>query len=332
MQLKLGSLGTIHGSVFSNNQVYPHHHHPQANDDDDEEDVRVLSFNIPVVWFIHNFQYAEIKVRDIILETELGSGDIHHDLQSDGTLVEIGWIQKYIGQLFYQPHGSMLIHKYEGETTGVWKSHLNMLSALKHPNIIQLYGLRRPRHFPALIFHNEYHLSLSGPSFVTFVADLYFQVSQTEKDKLAMNALQGYALHPLDNAQIPFKVEFISDMLRCTIPISQLQNMSDRGHMFIAVQAQKSSDHASSPLFHVFATQIHHIIETMKMKMGASEVLTVMPYHLDFHYGLIKPTPLSHDGLYLWHALQHPDHENHWWSTDPEGSNSYINYSGGRGF
>ncbi|KAJ7591689.1 hypothetical protein C8J56DRAFT_1024152, partial [Mycena floridula] len=89
------NIGTIHGSLFSNNQLnqihHHHHHHPQADDDAD---------------------YAKIKVRDIILETELGSHNFHHDLQSDGTLVEVGRIRKYTGRLFQQPHGSMLIHKY----------------------------------------------------------------------------------------------------------------------------------------------------------------------------------------------------------------------------
>ncbi|KAJ7571913.1 hypothetical protein C8J56DRAFT_100553 [Mycena floridula] len=108
------NIGTIHGSVFSNNQVHHHHHHhhhPQADDDAD---------------------YAEIKVRDIILETELRSGDIHHDLQSDGTLVKVGRIRKYIGRLFQHPHGSMLIHKYEGLATTDWKHHFDVLSAVSY--------------------------------------------------------------------------------------------------------------------------------------------------------------------------------------------------------
>ncbi|KAJ7574709.1 hypothetical protein C8J56DRAFT_463921 [Mycena floridula] len=171
------NIGTIHGSVFSNNQVHHHHHHhPQADDDAD---------------------YAEIKFRDIILETELRSGDIHHDLQSDGTLVEVGRIRKYIGRLFQHPHGSMLIHKYEGLATTDWKTHFNVLSAVRHPNIIQLYGLCRSSNFTALAFHNaqrngvfEYHLSLSAPSFVTYLADVIDQLQS------AANALLGHSLKP----------------------------------------------------------------------------------------------------------------------------------------
>ncbi|KAJ7571916.1 hypothetical protein C8J56DRAFT_1084408 [Mycena floridula] len=175
--LNSGNIGTIHGSLFSNNQLnqihHHHHHHPQADDDAD---------------------YAEIKVQDIILETELRSSDIHHDLQSDGTLVEVGRIWKYTGRLFQQPHGSMLIHKYEGLASTDWKRVFNVFSAVRsilplpiigwaliharHPNIIQLYGLCRSSNFTALIFHNaqrtqflKYHLSLSGPSFITYIAD-----------------------------------------------------------------------------------------------------------------------------------------------------------------
>ncbi|KAJ7571912.1 hypothetical protein C8J56DRAFT_100554 [Mycena floridula] len=111
-----------------------------------------------------------------------------------------------------------------------------------------------------------------------------------------------------DSQQIPLKLEFISDMLRWTFPISQVQDFSD--DMLIEVQTQKSSGHASSPLFHVWASQIHHIIQ--KMKMDPSEVLTVMPYFIGFQCGAIKPsTPLPYDCLYLWHDPNHPDHKNH---------------------
>ncbi|KAJ7575664.1 hypothetical protein C8J56DRAFT_1032418, partial [Mycena floridula] len=173
--LKSRSLGTINGSLFSNNQVH-HHHHPQLKDDAD---------------------YAEINVRDIILETELGSQSFHHDLRSDGTLVEVAQIRKYTGRLFYQPHQTMLIHKYEGLATTEWKSHFNVLSAVRHPNIVQLYGLCRSRNFTALIFHNvqrnrvrEYLRSLSGSSFLTYIADLMDQFQS------AMNVLQGHGLQP----------------------------------------------------------------------------------------------------------------------------------------
>ncbi|KAJ7574704.1 hypothetical protein C8J56DRAFT_1172610 [Mycena floridula] len=411
------NIGTIHGSLFSHNQIHHHHHHhPQADDDAD---------------------YAEIKVREIILETELRSGDIHHDLQSDGTLVEVGRIRKYIGRLFQHPHGSMLIHKYEGLATTDWKRHFDVLSAVRHPNIIQLYGLCRSSNFTALAFHNaqrngvfEYHLSLSGPSFVTYLADVIDQLQanilvppcclKLTRIQSAANALLGHSLKPYtshilhhnvdyagqpvvdtfepargpftpyfapmafasdlkalasifkdqlltrsslveyydllglgcsvhgrslsaiknvsithkgittklcpllpylvrlrwDSQQIPLKLEFISDMLRWTFPISQVQDFSD--DMLIEVQTQKSSGHGSSPLFRVWASQIHHIIQ--KMKMDPSEVLTVMPYFIDFQCGAIKPsTPLPYDCLYLWHDLNHPDRKNHWWSTDPEG-------------
>ncbi|KAJ7575662.1 hypothetical protein C8J56DRAFT_1172036 [Mycena floridula] len=174
------NIGTIHGSLFSNNQSnqihHHHHHHPQADDDAD---------------------YAKIKVRDIILETELGSHNFHHDLQSDGTLVEVGRIRKYTGRLFQQPHGSMLIHKYEGLAISNWKRDFHRLSGVRHPNIIQLYGLCCARNFTALIFHNvqktgfdQYHLSLSGPSFVSYIADAMDQLQS------AGNALQGHGLEP----------------------------------------------------------------------------------------------------------------------------------------
>ncbi|KAJ7592463.1 hypothetical protein C8J56DRAFT_885626 [Mycena floridula] len=158
------NIGAIHGSVFSNNQfnqIHHHHHHPQAEDDADYA------------------EYAKIKVRDIILETELRSGDIHHDLQPDGIVVEIGQIRKYTGRLLQQPHGSILIHKYEGLATRAWKWDFDVLSAVRHPNIIQLYGLCYARNFTALMFHNvqktafrKYHRSLSGPSFVTYFGEV----------------------------------------------------------------------------------------------------------------------------------------------------------------
>ncbi|KAJ7599990.1 hypothetical protein C8J56DRAFT_1072715 [Mycena floridula] len=73
--------------------------------------------------------------------------------------------------------------------------------------------------------------------------------------------------------------------------------------MPIEVQTQKSSDRPSSPLFHVLASQIHHIIRTMEI--NASEVLTA-----------IKPDePLPYDRLYFWHNSNYL----RWWSTDPEG-------------
>ncbi|KAJ7575661.1 hypothetical protein C8J56DRAFT_900963 [Mycena floridula] len=88
--------------------------------------------------------------------------------------------------------------------------------------------------------------------------------------------------------------------------------------MHIEVQTQKSFNHSSSPLFHVLASQIHHIIKTMKM--NASEVLIVIPYYIYLSCEMIKPsTPLPYDCLYLWHDLHNTDHTNHWWSTDLEG-------------
>ncbi|KAJ7575663.1 hypothetical protein C8J56DRAFT_900965 [Mycena floridula] len=88
--------------------------------------------------------------------------------------------------------------------------------------------------------------------------------------------------------------------------------------MLIEVQIQKSSGHSSTPLIHVWASQIHHIMK--RLKMDASEVLTDLPYYIEIHCGEIKPaTPLAYDSLYLWHDLNHPDRQNHWWSTDLEG-------------
>ncbi|KAJ7587876.1 hypothetical protein C8J56DRAFT_83591 [Mycena floridula] len=245
----------------------------------------------------------------------------------------------------------------------------------RHPNIIQLYGLCRSSNFTALAFHNaqrngvfEYHLSLSGPSFVTYLADVIDQL-QSAANALLGHSLKPYTSHILhhhvdyagqpvvdtfepargpftpyfapmafasdlkalasifkdqlltrsslveyydllglgcsvhgrslsaikdvsithkgittklcpllpylvrsrwDSQQIPLKLEFISDMLRWTFPISQVQDFSD--DMLIEVQTQKSSGHGSSPLFRVWASQIHHIIQ--KMKMDPSEVLT----------------------------------------------------------
>ncbi|KAJ7571915.1 hypothetical protein C8J56DRAFT_907314 [Mycena floridula] len=94
--------------------------------------------------------------------------------------------------------------------------------------------------------------------------------------------------------------------------------MSGSHQMFFQVETQKSSGHSSSPFFHVWASQIHHIIKTMKM--DASEVVTAVPYYIVGSWGIIRPIPpLPYDFLYLWNDLYHPDPWNHWWSTDPEG-------------
>ncbi|KAJ7599989.1 hypothetical protein C8J56DRAFT_1019418 [Mycena floridula] len=168
-QLRLSTLGTIHGSLFSNNQlnqIHHHHHHPQADDDAD---------------------YAEINLRDIILETELDSGFTRHDLQSDNTLVEFGRIRKYTGRLFHQPHGSMLIHKYEGLaiTTG------------------------RAFQCVVCIFHNpqrnrvlDYHLSLSGAAFVTYMLDVMDQLQS------ARNALQKHGLQSESEWMPSYNVDY----------------------------------------------------------------------------------------------------------------------------
>ncbi|KAJ7582181.1 hypothetical protein C8J56DRAFT_1100581 [Mycena floridula] len=337
------NIGTIHGSLFSNNQIHHHHHHPQADDDVD---------------------YAEIKVRDIILETELGSGDIHYDLQSDGTLVKVGRIHKYTGRLFHQPHGSMLIHKYEGLATRNWKRDFHCLAGVRHP-IIQLYGLCRSRHFPALIFHNvqqkslkQYHLSLAGPSFITCISDLLqganvpqsaflprhkvdyagqlvvdsfspawisFQpflsslssasdlktlASTIEHHSLTRSSLVKYydllglvcSVHdspfsiikdvsithkgittklcpPLpyiarscqDSKEILIELEYVSDILRCIIPVSQLQD----------------------------------------------QPVNIMPYSIQLFSGGIKSMP--YDPLYLWYDHKQSAGKNRYWSTDPEG-------------
>ncbi|KAJ7580555.1 hypothetical protein C8J56DRAFT_1058203 [Mycena floridula] len=153
-------LDNINAPVLSNNQlttVYNHHQPPDNKD------------------------YAQIKVRDIILKTELKSGT-HHELQPDGTLL--------------QP--AMLIRKYEGLAAKDWERDLEVFSAVRHPNILQLYGVCDSRHFTALIFHSghqstfrDYHLSLSGPSFVTWISGLLEQYYSAADD------LRTHHLRPL---------------------------------------------------------------------------------------------------------------------------------------
>ncbi|KAJ7592464.1 hypothetical protein C8J56DRAFT_1126780 [Mycena floridula] len=126
------------------------------------------------------------------------------------------------------------------------------------------------------------------------------------------------ARSPWGSQQTLVKIAWISNMLRWTIPISQPLRWPIMQEMVIEVQTQKSSGHSSSPLFHVLASQIHHVIGTMKT--DASGVKTAVPYYMEFYCEEIKPsTPLPYDSLYLWHVLDDPDRKNHWWSTDPEG-------------
>ncbi|KAJ7574714.1 hypothetical protein C8J56DRAFT_1172614 [Mycena floridula] len=81
-------LDNINGPVFSNNQLTTVHHHHQAPDNKD---------------------YTEIKVGDIVLKKELKSGSTHHELQSDGTLSDVGQIRVYDGYIYDHSNRPMLI-------------------------------------------------------------------------------------------------------------------------------------------------------------------------------------------------------------------------------
>ncbi|KAJ7591770.1 hypothetical protein C8J56DRAFT_931695 [Mycena floridula] len=168
-------IGNVNGPMFSNNQITTiHNHHPTREADDAEYQ-----------------DYAELKLRDIILgpefesEFESSSRNVHHDLQPDGTLVEIGRTRQYTGHLFKNSNEPMLIRKYEGTAVQDWKRELNALSRIRHPNIIQLYGLSRSSHFMTLVFHSfnggnritvpEYHMSLSGISFLMYIPNIVKQ-------------------------------------------------------------------------------------------------------------------------------------------------------------
>ncbi|KAJ7587873.1 hypothetical protein C8J56DRAFT_942797 [Mycena floridula] len=127
-------LDNINGPLFSNNVLTIY----QNSQDPDYKD------------------YAEIKARDIILEAQLDPGGIHHDMQSDGTPVEVGRIVKYVGRIFDKPHASMLIHNYGGpDGYANYRRDAEMLSHMpKQPGMSQIYGICDSKHFPAIIFHN----------------------------------------------------------------------------------------------------------------------------------------------------------------------------------
>ncbi|KAJ7577714.1 hypothetical protein C8J56DRAFT_1060882 [Mycena floridula] len=150
--------GNVHGSMFSNNHLTIISS-PNANNDQD---------------------YIEFKVRDIILRPgEIHIRHIDQDLQSDGTRVSTGEIHELNVEVVHSPR-QFKIWRYERSAIeSHWKKDLDAFRAVKHQNIIQLYGFCRSPILTALVFHDfqrstwseDYHLTLSGMPFVTYWAD-----------------------------------------------------------------------------------------------------------------------------------------------------------------
>ncbi|KAJ7573229.1 hypothetical protein C8J56DRAFT_904005 [Mycena floridula] len=294
--LNSGNIGTIHGSLFSNNQLnqihHHHHHHPQA---DDDADVRVFSLWYPLDWVDPQFP--------------------------------VGRIRKYTGRLFQQPHGSMMIHKYEGLAIRDWKSHFDVLSAVR--SILNItHNIPTSSSYMVFVvqailplWYFTMHSELSFWNTIFHYLGLHSSPTSLKGIKSAAKALQGYGLEPQlvvatfgpkwglftatfpslpstsdrkalaiastfkhqsltrsrqDGKEMLIELKYVSDMLWCTIPISQLQDMPVSEEMHIEVQTQKSSGRSSPPLFHVLASQIHHIIR--ELSIDVSELLTVMPH------------------------------------------------------
>ncbi|KAF7330730.1 MFS general substrate transporter [Mycena sanguinolenta] len=74
------------------------------------------------------------------------------DRQTPGASVR----RVYTAKLEGRDSGHMTVAMYEGDgAKKAWKQHLTKYEAVRHPNIVQLYGLISTKKLYAMVFHNE---------------------------------------------------------------------------------------------------------------------------------------------------------------------------------
>ncbi|KAJ7576498.1 hypothetical protein C8J56DRAFT_973092 [Mycena floridula] len=177
--LEGATLGDIHGSLMSHNQISTVHQN-------------AYQFNVPsisqTVTNINqlsrnteddNDDYHVLKAGDLILESQLRTARTHFDLQEDGTFGPMLTVTDYTGRVS-QSNSHVLIRRYEEAVNLHWTRDLDCLVGARHPNILQLYGVCRSTKFRALVFHNtttemtvkDYHKSLHGTAFVTYLVEV----------------------------------------------------------------------------------------------------------------------------------------------------------------
>ncbi|KAF7353135.1 hypothetical protein MSAN_01501000 [Mycena sanguinolenta] len=62
----------------------------------------------------------------------------------------------YKAKLEGRESGHMTVAMYEGDgAEEAWKQHLEKYEALRHPNIMQIYGLVSTKNLYAMVFHDE---------------------------------------------------------------------------------------------------------------------------------------------------------------------------------
>ncbi|KAF7353219.1 hypothetical protein MSAN_01509600 [Mycena sanguinolenta] len=73
----------------------------------------------------------------------------------------------YTAKLEGRQSGHMTVAMYEGDgAEEAWKQHLAKYEAVRHPNIMQLYGLVSTQRLYAMVFHDGADLRLSGVDLV----------------------------------------------------------------------------------------------------------------------------------------------------------------------
>ncbi|KAJ7591771.1 hypothetical protein C8J56DRAFT_1162434 [Mycena floridula] len=168
-------IGTSNGPILSNNTVTTinHYHQPQET----------APIGAPSK-FDHS-DHTMVKLGDIILKSELEilfngrPSDIDPNSKVE-SVVEIDKIVSYSARLMSRPSLDMLIHKYEGAAVQQLRPDFGIYSRVRHPNILQLYGLCQSPVFQGLIFHSvgrlsrsqNFHTGLSGFNFIKYPAKL----------------------------------------------------------------------------------------------------------------------------------------------------------------
>ncbi|KAJ7580704.1 hypothetical protein C8J56DRAFT_1169085 [Mycena floridula] len=145
--------------------------------------------------------YTILRLGDIILEAEQCCLHLKYseDSDSDRTLIQSVPIQEYTGRVGAK--SGMVIRKYDGVgSTSEWAQDRAVFETLRHPNILQLYGLCLSPRFQALIFHGgprslifNHHKTLTGVDFLKFPLDIIKQFSSADR------ALKELSLKPFPN-------------------------------------------------------------------------------------------------------------------------------------
>ncbi|KAF7353108.1 hypothetical protein MSAN_01498100 [Mycena sanguinolenta] len=114
----------------------------------------------------------------------------------------------YIAKLEGRDSGHMTVAMYEGDgAKKAWKQHLTKYEAVRHPNIVQLYGLVSTKGLYAMVFHDELipfaqflrHFEHS-PILRTYIIGYCLIIKGTEHEEAAsyisdifpMSPIQGY--------------------------------------------------------------------------------------------------------------------------------------------